>query len=142
MLRHFFTETRKELRFLYDKLVFPVARADLFRYAVLHTYGGLYMDSDIECRLPLDELFNVTRFLDESAKLRKKEKEEGTTITIITNKNDGSSIDYYMQILSSGIMYAPGQGIPLFVCFTNVTNPTCSHNSEDLVSVVGPNTAG
>jgi hypothetical protein len=32
----------------------PAERSDLFRYMVLHRFGGMYADIDCECRRPLD----------------------------------------------------------------------------------------
>lgn len=39
----------------YDALPKNVERADFFRYAVVHHYGGLYVDSDVECRMPIEQ---------------------------------------------------------------------------------------
>jgi len=75
-MHRFFRETRKDLNPLYNTLPEMVEKADLFRYAVIHTFGGVYLDSDIHCNLPFDDMFNVTRFLEESAKMREKERLE------------------------------------------------------------------
>ncbi len=32
------------------------SKADIWRYAVLYTYGGMYLDDDSDIRLPLDEV--------------------------------------------------------------------------------------
>lgn len=34
------------------------ARADVWRYAVMYTYGGVYLDDDSDIRTPLDEVSN------------------------------------------------------------------------------------
>jgi len=33
----------------------PVQRADVFRYAVIHKYGGVYADIDVSCVIPIDD---------------------------------------------------------------------------------------
>ncbi|KAK9806525.1 hypothetical protein WJX73_007040 [Symbiochloris irregularis] len=38
----------------YDAYPYAIERADVVRYAILDTYGGFYLDLDIECRVPLD----------------------------------------------------------------------------------------
>lgn len=38
----------------YDQLPVPVMRADLWRYLVIHQFGGFYMDTDVQCRSPID----------------------------------------------------------------------------------------
>jgi hypothetical protein len=35
-------------------------RADLFRYCLLYTYGGVYIDIDIQLILPIDEIINLS----------------------------------------------------------------------------------
>ena len=32
------------------------SKADIWRYAVLYTYGGMYLDDDSDIRQPLDEV--------------------------------------------------------------------------------------
>lgn len=34
---------------MYRRLSSPVERADVWRYLVLHRYGGVYADSDVKC---------------------------------------------------------------------------------------------
>ncbi|TFK29398.1 hypothetical protein FA15DRAFT_402257 [Coprinopsis marcescibilis] len=41
---------------IYDGYKFPIQRADVIRYFVLHHYGGIYMDLDIGCLRPIDPL--------------------------------------------------------------------------------------
>ena len=41
---------------LYDGLPGGVARADFARYALLHKYGGVYVDADFEAKAPFDDL--------------------------------------------------------------------------------------
>lgn len=40
----------------FDGYTYPIQRADVIRYFVLHHYGGIYMDLDIGCRRNLDPL--------------------------------------------------------------------------------------
>ncbi|GAA5981295.1 hypothetical protein JCM10908_004057 [Rhodotorula pacifica] len=40
----------------FDGYTYPIQRADVIRYFVLHHYGGVYMDLDIGCRRKLDPL--------------------------------------------------------------------------------------
>lgn len=40
---------------LYDSYTAPIFRADVMRYFVLHRYGGVYVDLDMESLRPLDE---------------------------------------------------------------------------------------
>jgi mannosyltransferase OCH1-like enzyme len=43
---------------LYEELK-PVERADIFRYLVLHKYGGIYADIDTECFKPMGPLLDL-----------------------------------------------------------------------------------
>ena len=43
---------------LWDTLA-PVERADVFRYAVVFTYGGVYADIDAECLCPIDTCWPI-----------------------------------------------------------------------------------
>ncbi|GEM06255.1 glycosyltransferase family 32 protein [Rhodotorula toruloides] len=40
----------------FDGYTYPIQRADVIRYFVLHKFGGIYMDLDIGCRRNLDPL--------------------------------------------------------------------------------------
>ncbi|GAA5842973.1 hypothetical protein JCM11251_007300 [Rhodosporidiobolus azoricus] len=40
----------------FDGYIYPIQRADVIRYFILHYYGGVYMDLDIGCRRNLDPL--------------------------------------------------------------------------------------
>jgi len=164
-MHRFFRETRKDLEPLYNALPAIVAKADLFRYAVIHTYGGVYLDSDIRCKLPFDEMFNVSRFLKESAKLLQKERmdKEEEKRTIASSPPEGTSQPLISTLLFSFLLLfmialagseeikpqqsqrtreeskeEPRQAIPLLVCFTNKTHPQCSDQGS-LVSIIGPN---
>jgi len=44
----------REFLVLYDSYTAPIFRADFMRYFVLYTYGGVYMDLDMDALKPLD----------------------------------------------------------------------------------------
>jgi mannosyltransferase OCH1-like enzyme len=47
---------------VYERLRQPAERSDLLRLEVLHRYGGVYVDSDFECRRPLEPLLEGVTF--------------------------------------------------------------------------------
>ena len=47
--RQFVSEHYPQFLASYDALPEPVMRADMRRYLILHKYGGVYLDSDIQC---------------------------------------------------------------------------------------------
>ena len=47
--RQFVSEHYPQFLFSYDALPEPVMRADMWRYLILHKYGGVYLDSDMQC---------------------------------------------------------------------------------------------
>lgn len=59
MSRRFIARDYPEWLELYDSLEVPVMRADLWRYLILHRYGGVYMDGDVDCKRPIDQWNNV-----------------------------------------------------------------------------------
>ncbi|KAF8591416.1 glycosyltransferase family 32 protein [Ramaria rubella] len=40
----------------FDAYIYPIQRADAIRYFVLYHYGGVYLDLDVGCLRPLDDL--------------------------------------------------------------------------------------
>ncbi|KAK0232868.1 nucleotide-diphospho-sugar transferase [Armillaria fumosa] len=54
--RNFISEYYPWFLRTYDGYRFPIQRADVIRYFVLHHYGGIYYDVDIGCKRPLDPL--------------------------------------------------------------------------------------
>jgi alpha 1,6-mannosyltransferase len=48
-MREMFRVYRPDLLFAYDSLDHPVEKADFWRYLVVWVYGGVYVDSDVEC---------------------------------------------------------------------------------------------
>ena len=53
----FIREHYPEYQLLYKNLKLPVQKADVFRYLILHRYGGFYTDVDTTCIRSLRELF-------------------------------------------------------------------------------------
>ena len=64
--RRFVQEHYPQFLELYDYLgtVEPVWRADMCRYLILHRYGGVYLDSDVVCKLPIDSWDKMLRARD------------------------------------------------------------------------------
>jgi mannosyltransferase OCH1-like enzyme len=48
---------------LYNSFDNGVKRADVARYCILHTYGGVYVDLDFECIKPIDKLIENKLFV-------------------------------------------------------------------------------
>jgi len=46
------------LQWAYSKIhmAYAASKADIWRYAVLYTYGGMYIDDDSDMKTPLDEV--------------------------------------------------------------------------------------
>jgi mannosyltransferase OCH1-like enzyme len=42
---------------IFDSYQYPIQRADATRYIMLYVYGGVYIDMDILCKKPIDDLF-------------------------------------------------------------------------------------
>jgi mannosyltransferase OCH1-like enzyme len=55
MANEFFNTSVSAVYHIINPLV-GAARADVWRYAVLFTYGGVYLDDDSDIRVPLDEV--------------------------------------------------------------------------------------
>ncbi len=64
--KHYFWDETKSRIFIqkeypwflevYDSYPYQIQRCDTIRYFILHHYGGFYIDMDIECLKPLDDL--------------------------------------------------------------------------------------
>ncbi len=54
MNRGFVASEFPELLPVYDAFSYNIQRADAARYLILHRYGGMYVDLDIECLRPVD----------------------------------------------------------------------------------------
>lgn len=50
---------RIDLLDVYDRLMIPVQKADLFRYIAVHSLGGLWTDVDTVCYAPLDSYLDA-----------------------------------------------------------------------------------
>ncbi|KAF1820650.1 glycosyltransferase family 32 protein [Dissoconium aciculare CBS 342.82] len=46
----------------YENYRQTIQRANVLRYALLHHYGGVYLDLDVACRVPLDDLLAGDEF--------------------------------------------------------------------------------
>nr|AEX62747.1 uncharacterized glycosyl transferase [Moumouvirus Monve] len=46
----------------YDYFKVPAQKADFARYAILYTYGGIYLDMDMVCRKNLESLLQYNFF--------------------------------------------------------------------------------
>jgi mannosyltransferase OCH1-like enzyme len=58
---------------LYDEYPFDIQRVDLFRVVVVYGSGGFYMDLDIDCHEPLDQLCESRCVLGEEKTLSPEE---------------------------------------------------------------------
>jgi mannosyltransferase OCH1-like enzyme len=65
---HRFYNDHKCFKFIYDNYpeyldlyedLKPIEKADIFRYLVLHKYGGIYADIDTECFKPIGSLLEL-----------------------------------------------------------------------------------
>lgn len=54
--REFIAENYPWFLDTFDAYPYPIQRADAIRYFVLYHYGGVYLDLDIGCKRPLDQL--------------------------------------------------------------------------------------
>ena len=61
--RAFVAEHYPDLLATFDAYPYAIQRADAIRYCLLHHYGGVYVDMDIECLRPIDELIDGRGFL-------------------------------------------------------------------------------
>jgi len=56
--RRFMTTHYPELLRAYDSCIYPIQRVDMLRYCLLHHFGGVYVDMDVECLRPIDGLID------------------------------------------------------------------------------------
>src|SRR6185503_9275839 len=61
--RAFVAEHYPRLLPAFDAYPYAIQRADAVRYCLLHRYGGVYIDLDIECLRPIDPLISPGGFL-------------------------------------------------------------------------------
>ena len=57
-IRRFIARDYRQYLALYDSYKRNINRADVMRYFVLHKFGGLYADIDVECLRPLDDIIS------------------------------------------------------------------------------------
>ncbi len=61
--RLFVKEYYPDFLSVYDNYPFDIQRADAIRYLVLHHFGGLYVDLDMECLQPIEPLLTGKSFV-------------------------------------------------------------------------------
>jgi inositol phosphorylceramide mannosyltransferase catalytic subunit len=61
--REFVAENYSSLLDVYDSYSYGIQRADVIRYCLLHHFGGVYADLDIECLEPIDKLVAEGEFI-------------------------------------------------------------------------------
>lgn len=54
---------------VYSSYKYPIQRCDAFRYLILYTYGGIYLDMDTVCKKTLKSFLNYDLVLAKSANL-------------------------------------------------------------------------
>jgi mannosyltransferase OCH1-like enzyme len=59
--RQFFIDKMPSMLASYDKLPLPVQKADLFRYAAIYFYGGIYADVDTICLAPVHTYIDMNK---------------------------------------------------------------------------------
>lgn len=52
-----FANTSVQWAYSLINMAYAASKADLWRYAVLYTYGGMYIDDDSDIKVPLDEVY-------------------------------------------------------------------------------------
>ena len=60
--RNFVATEYPEILEVYDAYSYGIQRADAIRYLLLHHFGGVYVDLDLECIQPFDELLVDKQF--------------------------------------------------------------------------------
>ncbi|MEA2348587.1 MAG: hypothetical protein QOG62_2374 [Thermoleophilaceae bacterium] len=53
---------------VYERIRMPAERSDILRLDLLYRFGGVYIDTDFECRKPLDDLIGDSEFFAAYAK--------------------------------------------------------------------------
>jgi mannosyltransferase OCH1-like enzyme len=61
--RRFVEQRYPEFLDIFDSYSYDIQRADAIRYFVLHKYGGLYVDLDLECLRPVDDILSNRTFV-------------------------------------------------------------------------------
>lgn len=65
----FVKEKYPEFLQTYNSYTYPIQRCDTFRYLVLYTYGGVYMDMDMVCKKELTDLLKYDLVLAKSSNI-------------------------------------------------------------------------
>ncbi|KAI9858265.1 MAG: hypothetical protein M1813_007539 [Trichoglossum hirsutum] len=110
--RYFIEQEYNWFLHTYDSYPYMIQRADAIRYFVLAHYGGIYIDLDEGCILPLDPLLSLPAFL------------RLTTPTGISNDIMGSvpSHPFFIQAIRSLQSYARNWYVP-YITVMYTTGP-------------------
>ena len=111
---------------VYDGYKFPVQRADLFRLMVIYQFGGFYLDLDVECLNPLDDLCRFDAVFCEEKTLTHLEKKK-------LNHKDGIRIGNFM--------FGSMPGHPFFKWVMdrlNQASPPKVDSENDILETTGP----
>lgn len=97
------------------KNVQMVALADMARYALLHSVGGLYIDADFECLKPFEELHRDNNLFLSTEPLAHSVLLEGATSSALCNALMASvpGHPFWLQVLDNiKVKFAEGLEIP------------------------------
>ena len=61
--REFIQDHFPDFMEFYDSYSYNIQRADVIRYFILHTLGGIYVDLDFECLQPIDRILTHNTFV-------------------------------------------------------------------------------
>lgn len=122
--REFIGKHHADLAEVYDALEMPVMRADLLRYALLYTYGGVYADADVEAVAPFDSL--LARFPATACLLTPEPRAHAALLEATPHR----------EMISNAI-FASEPGHPLWRAALDRIKQT-SERGGDPVSLTGP----
>jgi inositol phosphorylceramide mannosyltransferase catalytic subunit len=98
-----------QLGALYREYPYPIQRVDMIRYLILHRYGGVYADLDLECFRSIEDLLH------------------GHACLLSLESQVHSAIHRTVRIVSNAFMAAT-PGHPLFEA---VIEDLCTHRSPE-----------
>lgn len=105
----------------FDAYSYGIQRADAIRYCLLHHFGGVYVDLDIECLQPVDELFR-----------------EGGFFAVMEPEEQGRRLGQ-ASLLSNALMASsPGHPFLEAVIQKLMSNPTRGLIHRDVLETTGP----
>jgi len=68
-MNEFMKEHHPDFYPLYRSYTYHIQRCDVFRYFVLYTYGGIYLDLDISCKTKLDPFLKYDFVMSKSSNI-------------------------------------------------------------------------